>query len=108
MVQQTQRVVLVEMASCVSLVHLLTTSLATGNRWYDETKAADETFGFLSTTQFFIALSAAWMVLPSKTRASVLTALGLYRMSPPWISFMIEAVAIKMSSDKEHNSLMAK
>ncbi|KAH3660242.1 hypothetical protein OGAPHI_007447 [Ogataea philodendri] len=47
------------------------------------------------------------MVLPSKTRASVLTALGLYRISPPWMSFMIEAVAIKISSDNEHNSLIA-
>lgn len=44
-------------ASCVSLCHLRTTSLAIGRRWYEETSAAAETDGFLSTIAVFMTRS---------------------------------------------------
>lgn len=46
-------------ASCVSLCHLLTMSRAMGRRWYEETIAADDTDGFLSTIAVLIGLSIA-------------------------------------------------
>jgi hypothetical protein len=49
-------------ASCVSLCHLRTTSRAMGRRWYDETRAAEETDGFLSTIAVFITRSMLWTV----------------------------------------------
>ena len=44
-------------ASCVSLCHLRTTSRAIGRRWYEETRAAEETEGFLSTIAVFMTRS---------------------------------------------------
>lgn len=44
-------------ASCVSLCHLRTTSRAIGRRWYDDTRAAEETEGFLSTIAVFMTRS---------------------------------------------------
>ena len=49
-------------ASCVSLCHLRTTSRAIGRRWYEETRAAEETEGFLSTIAVFITRSILWTV----------------------------------------------
>ena len=51
-----------EAASCVSLCHLRTTSRAIGRRWYDETRAAEDTDGVLSTMAVFISLSIACTV----------------------------------------------
>lgn len=50
-------------ASCVSDCQRRTTSLAMGRRWYDETRAADETEGFLSTMAVFITRSMDWTVV---------------------------------------------
>jgi hypothetical protein len=44
-------------ASCVSPCHLRTTSRAIGRRWYEETRAAEETDGFLSTIAVFMTRS---------------------------------------------------
>ena len=44
-------------ASWVSLCQRLTTSLAMGKRWYEETRAAEDTDGFLSTMAVFITRS---------------------------------------------------
>lgn len=44
-------------ASWVSLCHRFTTSLAIGRRWYEDTRAADDTEGFLSTMAVFITRS---------------------------------------------------
>ena len=52
-----------EAASCVSLCHRLTTSRAIGRRWYDETSAADETEGFLSTMEVLMGRSIACTVV---------------------------------------------
>jgi len=50
-------------ASCVSLCHLLTTSRAKGSKWYEETSAAEETDGFLSTIAVLIGRSIACTVV---------------------------------------------
>jgi hypothetical protein len=44
-------------ASWVSLCHRLTTSRAIGRRWYDDTRAEDDTEGFLSTIAVFMTRS---------------------------------------------------
>lgn len=49
-------------ASWVSLCQRRTTSLAMGSRWYDETRAAEETEGFLSTMAVFMTRSMDWTV----------------------------------------------
>lgn len=54
-------------ASCVSLCQRLTTSFAMGRRWYEETRAADETEGFLSTIAVFITRSMDWTVVAWST-----------------------------------------
>ena len=50
-------------ASCVSLCHLRTTSRAMGRRWYEDTRAAEETEGVLSTMAVLINRSIAWTVV---------------------------------------------
>jgi hypothetical protein len=50
-------------ASWVSDCHLRTTSLAIGRRWYEDTRAADDTEGFLSTMAVFITRSIDWTVV---------------------------------------------
>ena len=50
-------------ASWVSLCHLLTTSRAIGSRWYEETRAAEDTEGFLSTIAVLIGRSIACTVV---------------------------------------------
>jgi hypothetical protein len=56
---------LVELAaSCVSLCHLRTTSRAIGRRWYEDTKPAEDTEGFLSTIAVFMTRSILWTVEP--------------------------------------------
>ena len=49
-------------ASCVSLCHRRTTSFAIGRRWYEETKAAEETEGVLSTIAVLMSRSIACTV----------------------------------------------
>ena len=51
-----------EAASCVSLCHLLTISFATGRRWYEDTSAAEDTDGVLSTMAVLMFLSMACTV----------------------------------------------
>jgi len=63
--------------SCVSLAQRRTTSLARGNRWYEDTSAAEETGGDLSTMAVLINRSIAWTVVPSMIRQRALIALGL-------------------------------
>jgi hypothetical protein len=50
-------------ASWVSLCHRLTTSRAIGRRWYDDTRAEDDTEGFLSTIAVFMTRSMDWTVV---------------------------------------------
>jgi hypothetical protein len=55
-------------ASCVSLCHRRTTSFAIGRRWYEETRAAEETEGFLSTIAVFITRSIDCTVVACKSQ----------------------------------------
>lgn len=57
-------------ASWVSLCHRRTTSLAMGRRWYDETRAAEDTEGFLSTIAVFITRSIDCTVVAFTVSAS--------------------------------------
>jgi hypothetical protein len=57
-------------ASWVSLCHRRTTSLAIGRRWYEETRAAEDTEGFLSTIAVFITRSIDWTVVAFTVSAS--------------------------------------
>jgi anti-sigma factor RsiW len=50
-------------ASWVSLCQRRTTSRAIGRRWYDETRAADATAGFLSTMAVLMTRSTDWTVV---------------------------------------------
>src|SRR3569833_2282008 len=50
-------------ASWVSLCHRRTTSFAMGRRWYEDTSAAEDTEGFLSTIAVFITRSMDWTVV---------------------------------------------
>jgi hypothetical protein len=56
-------------ASWVSLCHLRTTSFAIGRRWYDDTRAADDTEGFLSTIAVFMTRSMDWTVVAYRRSA---------------------------------------
>jgi hypothetical protein len=64
------------MESCASLAQRRTTSLARGKRWYEETRAADETGGDLSTMAVLMRRSIAWTVVPSIMRQRARIALG--------------------------------
>lgn len=50
-------------ASCVSLCHLFMKSRAIGRRWIEETRAAEDTEGFLSTIAVLMSLSIAWTLV---------------------------------------------
>ncbi len=57
-------------ASWVSPCQRRTTSRAIGRRWYDDTSAADDTDGFLSTMAVFMTRSVDWTVVACSAPAA--------------------------------------
>lgn len=98
-----------EAASAASDCHLRTTSFATGRRWYDETSAAEDTEGFLSTMHVLTRRSIACTVEASITRQRARIALGRYTTSLPTdVSFMMDEVTMMTSSAEPASSLMTR